>query len=120
MKKAVAMVMVVVMMLAFGVTAFAANGPLTVEQANLWQTRGRSFCLARAIEKLLLPHTPNFSFPISNFRFVPLNFSFLISHFSFLISHFPFKHCLRPVQPHPLSGPLYFPCACLQPVLQFL
>lgn len=33
MKKAVAMVMVVVMMLAFGVTAFAANGPLTVEQA---------------------------------------------------------------------------------------
>ena len=34
MKKAVAMVMVVVMMLAFGVTAFAANGPLTVEQAK--------------------------------------------------------------------------------------
>ena len=34
MKKAVAMVMAVVMMLAFGVTAFAANGPLTVEQAK--------------------------------------------------------------------------------------
>ena len=34
MKKAVAMVMVVVMMLACGVTAFAANGPLTVEQAK--------------------------------------------------------------------------------------
>ena len=34
MKKAVAIVMVVVMMLAFGVTAFAANGPLTVEQAK--------------------------------------------------------------------------------------
>ena len=34
MKKAVAMVMVLVMMLAFGVTAFAANGPLTVEQAK--------------------------------------------------------------------------------------
>ena len=34
MKKAVAMVMVVVMMLAFGVTAFAAHGPLTVEQAK--------------------------------------------------------------------------------------
>ena len=34
MKKAVAMAMVVVMMLAFGVTAFAANGPLTVEQAK--------------------------------------------------------------------------------------
>jgi len=34
MKKAVAMVMVVVMMLTFGVTAFAANGPLTVEQAK--------------------------------------------------------------------------------------
>ena len=34
MNKAVAMVMVVVMMLAFGVTAFAANGPLTVEQAK--------------------------------------------------------------------------------------
>ena len=62
MKKAVAMVMVVVMMLAFGVTAFAANGPLTVEQANLWQTRGRSFCLARAIEKLLLLPHPQFLF----------------------------------------------------------
>ena len=34
MKKAVAMVLVVVMMLAFGVNAFAANGPLTVEQAK--------------------------------------------------------------------------------------
>ena len=34
MKKAVAMVLTVVMMLAFGVTAFAANGPLTVEQAK--------------------------------------------------------------------------------------
>ena len=34
MKKAVAMVMVAVMMLAFSVTAFAANGPLTVEQAK--------------------------------------------------------------------------------------
>ena len=34
MKKAVAMVMVVVMMLVFGVTAFAANGPLTMEQAK--------------------------------------------------------------------------------------
>ena len=34
MKKAVAMVMVVVMMLALGVTAFAANGPLTVKQAK--------------------------------------------------------------------------------------
>ena len=34
MKKAVAMVLVVVMMLAFGVTAFAAQGPLTVEQAK--------------------------------------------------------------------------------------
>ena len=34
MKKAVAMVMTVVMMLAFGVTAFAAHGPLTVEQAK--------------------------------------------------------------------------------------
>ena len=34
MKKAVAMVMVVAMMLAFGVTAFAAHGPLTVEQAK--------------------------------------------------------------------------------------
>ena len=34
MKKAVAMVLVVVMMLAFGVTAFAAKGPLTVEQAK--------------------------------------------------------------------------------------
>lgn len=34
MKKAVAMVMVVVMMLALGVTAFAAHGPLTVDQAK--------------------------------------------------------------------------------------
>ena len=34
MKKAVAMVLVVVMMLALGVTAFAAQGPLTVEQAK--------------------------------------------------------------------------------------
>ena len=34
MKKAVAVVLVVVMMLALGVTAFAANGPLTVEQAK--------------------------------------------------------------------------------------
>ena len=34
MKKAVAMVMVVVMMLALGVTAFAAQGPLTMEQAK--------------------------------------------------------------------------------------
>ena len=34
MKKAVAMVLVVVMMLAFGVNAFAAQGPLTVEQAK--------------------------------------------------------------------------------------
>ena len=34
MKKAVAMVLLVVMMLAFGVNAFAANGPLTVEQAK--------------------------------------------------------------------------------------
>ncbi len=34
MKKAVAMVMAVVMMLAFGATAFAANGPLTAEQAK--------------------------------------------------------------------------------------
>ncbi len=34
MKKAVAMFMAVVMMLAFGVTAFAAYGPLTVEQAK--------------------------------------------------------------------------------------
>ena len=34
MKKAVAMVMVVVMMLALSVTAFAAQGPLTVEQAK--------------------------------------------------------------------------------------
>ena len=34
MKKAVAMVLVAVMMLAFGVNAFAANGPLTVEQAK--------------------------------------------------------------------------------------
>ena len=34
MKKAVAMVLVVVMMLALGVTAFAANGPLTMEQAK--------------------------------------------------------------------------------------
>ena len=34
MKKAVAMVMAVVMMLALGVTAFAAQGPLTVEQAK--------------------------------------------------------------------------------------
>ena len=46
-----------------------------------WQTRRRSFCLARAIEKLLLPRTPNFSFHIS--------------------------HSLRPVQPHPLPGPLF-------------
>ena len=34
MKKAVAMVLVVVMMLALGVTAFAAKGPLTVEEAK--------------------------------------------------------------------------------------
>ena len=34
MKKAVAMVLVVVMMLAFGATAFAAPGPLTLEQAK--------------------------------------------------------------------------------------
>ena len=34
MKKAVAMVLVVVMMLAFGVTAFAAKGPLTMEEAK--------------------------------------------------------------------------------------
>ena len=34
MKKAVAMVLVVVMMLALGVTAFAARGPLTAEQAK--------------------------------------------------------------------------------------
>ena len=34
MKKAIAMVMVVVMMLALGVTAFAAQGPLTMEQAK--------------------------------------------------------------------------------------
>ena len=34
MKKAVAVVMVVVMMLALGATAFAENGPLTVEQAK--------------------------------------------------------------------------------------
>ena len=34
MKKAVAMVLVVVMMLALGVNAFAANGPLTVEHAK--------------------------------------------------------------------------------------
>ena len=34
MKKAVAMVLVVVMMLAFGGNAFAAQGPLTVEQAK--------------------------------------------------------------------------------------
>ena len=34
MKKPVAMVLVVVMMLALGVTAFAAKGPLTVEEAK--------------------------------------------------------------------------------------
>ena len=34
MKKAIAMVMAVVMMLALGTTAFADNGPLTVEQAK--------------------------------------------------------------------------------------
>ena len=34
MKKVLAMVLVVVMMLAFGVTAFAAKGPLTVEEAK--------------------------------------------------------------------------------------
>ena len=34
MKKVLAMVLVVVMMLALGVTAFAAKGPLTVEEAK--------------------------------------------------------------------------------------
>lgn len=34
MKKTVAVVLVVVMMLALGATAFAANGPLTLEQAK--------------------------------------------------------------------------------------
>ena len=34
MKKAVAMVMAVMMVLVFSVTAFAANGPLTLEQAK--------------------------------------------------------------------------------------
>ncbi len=34
MKKAIAAILAVIMMLAFGTTAFAANGPLTVEQAK--------------------------------------------------------------------------------------
>ena len=34
MKQVVAMVMAMVMLLAFGLTAFAENGPLTVEQAR--------------------------------------------------------------------------------------